>query len=251
MLSDTNDTTTLPCSSISMHEKLSREHDSEGDGHGPSLRVTPAALPVQAAGSLGAAQRSKISVPSSSSAPSSSSVPLSSALDSLPPSHPHPSPPKGDELSKIMSELPKADRLLLDRARWLVRRFESDTHGEGQRRQKECSTQGRRRGEALDYDVRPAGLDVDIIPDVSPSAERIRADTGTGTGPGPYRAPAPGPDPGPVEEAAVRMLVSFVAFLSEVSSTHILTLSCSAVPYMRCTAMCGSKRDIEELHTAL
>jgi hypothetical protein len=218
---------------------------SEDEGHRQSPRVTPAAPPVAAEEGLSGVQGSEtaaaVQITGTPSAPSSSE-PLSSALDPLLQSRSYPFP--------AVSELSKGDRLLLDRARWLVRMFESETQGEGQGLKKDRSAahtqvQGRRRGEALDYDVRPAGLDVDIIPDVSPSAEMIRGCTGTGpsASPGPYRAPVLGPDPGSEDESAERMLVSFIAFLSEVSYCPALcraAVSCStSVLYVYRTALCG------------
>jgi hypothetical protein len=227
-----------------MQVKQSRDRESEDEGHRQSPRVTPAAPPVAADVGLSGVQGSETSaavqISATPSAPSSPE-PLSSALEPFLQSRSYPFP--------AVSELSKVDRLLLDRAWWLVRRFESETQGEGQGRKKDRSAahtqvQGRRRGEALDYDVRPAGLDVDIIPDVSPSAEIIRGGTGTGpsAGPGPYRAPILGPDPGSVDESAERMLVSFINFLSEVSYCPALcraAVPCSTVVlYVYCTALC-------------
>ena len=152
-----------------------------------------------------------------------------------------------------VADITKGERLLLDRAKWLVSRFDSegglkalkdmDFEKKQQGRKGEGKDGGGYTGNPMHYGVRPAGLGRDIIPDVSLSAEKIRnahpsqhncrtmeRETDTNRDSNPFLT-------------AGRMLLSFVDFLSEVGlflSAFHYSISCArlhsaqlyyAIPY--------------------
>ena len=135
-------------------------------------------------------------------------------------------------------DITKGERLLLDRAKWLISRFDSEggqkvlseiNSLKGPQCEKEGMGEGgkegvSRIGKGMLYGERPAGLDREIIPDISPSAEKIRSAYPLHSNTRAYRR---GSDldsiPNPLLIAG-RMLLSFVDFLSEV--TQPLSSSC-------------------------